>query len=181
MTYIIRIDVDGSVTEHPGHDLLAVAREHFDGMTSTFTCHPIYGPEVPDVFPAFGHYLVGVCHDLAYHQPEATVNLKAWALYGRSPLAGPVFMARDLGPDPLRPPLPQRWIEQVRGFDWLVDGIMLIGHMRELVRDAGLLWPEWNADGTIGHDELTLQDHLRLEQPHPEEVADEAFLRESGE
>lgn len=26
-----------------------------------------------------------------------------------------------------------------------------------------------------------LQDELRMEQPHPEEVADEEFLRESGE
>lgn len=135
MTNTIRIDPDGTVTCYDT-PLLATARTAFDGATSTFTCQPITdGPE--GVFPNFAVPLVGVCHDFAY-EVTPVCNPKAWALYGRSPIAGPAFFAHDGGV----PELADTWIERMRAHDWLQRPIMNVDVMQRVAADNGLSWPE---------------------------------------
>lgn len=135
--YIIRIEPEGSVSIVDGDDLLDAARSAFDGATSTFTCHPIV--DGPPVFPNFEQFLVGVCHDFAY-SVTPVCNPKAWALYGRSPIAGPAFFAHDIAPGG-RTPLDPEWVATLGRDDWLVPGVMNVTHMQHLAADAGLAWP----------------------------------------
>lgn len=140
-TYIIRIDPDGTVTEYENPDLLAISGAAFGGQRCTFTCRPINDPSAPEVFPTFDVFLVGVCHDWAYAQPDATCNPKSWALYGRSPIAGPAFFAHDTVASQ-REPLDQAWIDKVRSNDWIVAGVMNVEYMRDLAEGESLAWPE---------------------------------------
>lgn len=137
----IRIDPDGTITEHDHDDVFALAIEAFGGCTSTFTCKPIVdGPG--DIFPNFPMYLTGICHDWALTRPGATCNPKAWSLYGRSPLAGPIFIAgwdaTDVTID-VDAWLPE-WLRILRT-DFVQPGVMNVDHMRRLAADAGLAWP----------------------------------------
>lgn len=136
MHNVIRIDEDGTITRYTDADLLGLAGEHFDGMTSTFTCQPIDSDEARSMgYPCFTQPLIGVCHDLAYFQPDATVNPKAWALYGRSPIAGPAYVARVD-----HEPFDDAWLEQLAA-DFVQGPAMRVGEMRRLAMDNGLMWP----------------------------------------
>lgn len=81
----VRIDPDGSVTEVPGK-ALDCGHDAFGHCTVVHcTC-----PLLPE------HRLwVGIVDDFgAQDQP---LNRKAWALYGRSPIYGTMFLGRDDG------------------------------------------------------------------------------------
>lgn len=132
--HVVRIDPDGTVTHLPGTDILAVGRDLFDNITTTFTCQPIHGPEVPDTFPSFGYPIVGVCHDFAY-SVTPTVNPKAWALYGRSPIAGPALIARVD-----HHPFPAEFLTLL-STDFVREPNMRLAAMVRIALDHGLVWP----------------------------------------
>lgn len=80
-----RIDVDGTVTARWTNALDAARAE----LTST-TVVSLSAPILPS-----SHVWVGVLDDFgAADQP---LNRKAWALYGRSPIYGPMYVAADGG------------------------------------------------------------------------------------
>lgn len=135
--YVIRIDPDGTVTPIPDtRSALTAARELFDDTPCVFTCHPVNTPEAQAAgFPIFEHVVVGVCHDFAY-TVTPIVNPKAWALYGRSPIAGPAVFARDD-----RQPLDPDWIENL-ATDWCREPTMRTVEMIRVGADHGLAWPE---------------------------------------
>lgn len=94
MTTCICIDPDGTVTPLSGR-LLDLGREAFDGMTSVVVLHH---PMVADL-------LVGCVHDWGLVK-GLPLNRRAWTLYGRSPIYGPMFVALDEGDE-----LPEEFIE----------------------------------------------------------------------
>lgn len=144
MTYIIRIDPDGTITECEGDDLLFVAGNHFpDGLDIVTLKTPEGAP------PEFPHtdepYLVGALGQWS-RTTHTYVNPKAWALYGRSPLIGPIFVAHDSYDDgpgdegEARPPLPPEFIERMRE-DWVRSPLMLRSTMRQIAESEGFHWP----------------------------------------
>lgn len=97
MTYVVRIDPDGTVTLQPGTNALAMARGHFSDLTSVVTL----------VHPLMGSILVGYIDDYGLRN-QRPLNEKAWALYGRSPIVGPMYVRTDDGS-----PLPDDFIEKI--------------------------------------------------------------------
>jgi len=87
VTLAIRIDPDGSVLEYASGDPLMLARAEFDGFTSVYTMAGMGEPT---------H--VGVVHDFSRTKGMA-LNHKAWALYARGPICGPMYLWRDDGAD----------------------------------------------------------------------------------
>lgn len=80
----LRIDPDGTITELPEGPLDA-ARAEFQ-WTSVVTCRtPFLDPDM--VF-------VGVIDD--FGAADRPINRKAWGLYGRSAIYGPMFFGRDI-------------------------------------------------------------------------------------
>lgn len=117
--FIVKIEPDGEVIRCEGTDFLAVAERGcstlpgYSGPTGwggivenargidvcsvpPHTYAPLPSTTAPTVFALheWGRLL------------RLPVNRKAWALYGRSPLVGPVWVATDD-----RAPLSDRWIE----------------------------------------------------------------------
>lgn len=136
MTHIIRIDCDGTVTRLDTTDVLLEGRELFDGITTTFTCKAIYEQAAVAVgFPVFRVDLVGVCHDFAYAE-FGTVNPKAWALYGRSPIAGPALLARVD-----HEPFDDAWLDRI-STNWVTAPAMNVDAMRSIAAQHLLRWPE---------------------------------------
>lgn len=135
MTHIIRIDPDGTVTRLDTTDVLLEGRELFS-LPTTFTCQPIDEQAAVEAgYPCFHVPLVGVCHDFAYTETPV-VNPKAWALYGRSPIAGPVLLARVD-----HEPFDDEWLDRISA-DWVRSPLMRTDAMRSIALDHGLAWPE---------------------------------------
>ena len=118
----LRINVDGS-TERFDSPVLDVARRAFDGMTSVVTLaalaverdgtvRPLTEGEVVGLNDVEDiDYLVGVVHDMGVLE-GMPVNPYAWVLYGRSPIVGPMFIARDSGQ-----PLPDTLVAMIEAKD----------------------------------------------------------------
>lgn len=89
-TNFIRLDtLPGEVTEYLTEFRAGeFATTEFGGLTSVVTLRtPLIAP--------FHPYLIGIIHD--FGMAKFKINHAAWALYGRSPLYGPVFVATDDG------------------------------------------------------------------------------------
>lgn len=140
MTAIVRIDVDGTVHECEGSRLLTIAREYFEGGVDVCTGGTPSG--APPEFPQSCGPVVLVCAEWAA-MPGGVVNVKAWALYGRSPLCGPVFVAHDqgdaMGDAEWRMPLDDGFIAALRGDQWLE--LMNEPAMRSIALGRELVWP----------------------------------------
>jgi hypothetical protein len=88
MTKVIRIEPTGEII-HVDGGAIGLADIAFDGDVDVVTCtSPLLPPGV----------YVGAIDDwgLAKNLP---VNMKAWALYNRSPIFGPMYFADDNGAD----------------------------------------------------------------------------------
>lgn len=101
---IVRIDTDGIITEHTTRDLLGLAGAEFDGLTEVVTLRSWWYDDRSDP-TRYQPPLVGVIHDWSRtnHMP---LNVKAWALYNRSPICGPMYVALDSDDAGGRGPLP---------------------------------------------------------------------------
>lgn len=143
MTWVIRIDTCGTVTRCQGAHLIEEARAHFRLLDL------LSPPEVDVVSfrlledwrhpaPKPGGQIVGAVHQ--WSRVEGfPLNVKAWALYGRSPLCGPVFIAHD-GDGVDRDPLPDWWIDEIAGDpDWIPEETY--DHMRLVAAEEGAVWP----------------------------------------
>lgn len=82
-SHVVRIDPDGTVTDVPGSDALAVASAEFEGMTDVVLLR----------HPQAEYRLVGIVHD--WGTLSLPLNRKAWWLYGGSPIYGPMYVADD--------------------------------------------------------------------------------------
>lgn len=147
--YGLRIDPDGTVTPVEQIDVLAAARAELrecdvNTLRSPFTNDDTY---------------IGIGADWARVEGEP-LNVKAWALYGRSPICGPMYVALDSNEDgpALRDPLPEPFVSMLTSDDdWI--GSRLRERMRHALRHerehpttyvtregttAVLAVPEWN-------------------------------------
>lgn len=138
-TWVVAIDPDGTVLELGGQDFLGLARAEFNDQVDVFSCRPI--TDGPPTFPNFDRVLVGACDEWGRTRDGATCNPKAWALYGRSPLAGRILFAHDSDDAGGRLALPVDFIRLLRT-DFVKPGVMNVAHMRSLAASAGLVWPE---------------------------------------
>lgn len=148
MTWVIRIDTDGNVERCQGAHLVEEARAHFRLLdllsppeVEVVSLRMVSHPSHPIVYPGCVP-LVGAVHQ--WSRVEGfPVNVKGWAIYGYSPLCGPVFVARD-GDGVNRPALDDEWIDTLAE-----DGAMiptwvpaeLEDHMRLRAREDGAVWP----------------------------------------
>lgn len=91
MIRVACIDQDGSVLiVETERSLAEVAHEALGGMCSVVKLlNPICGPGMT----------VGYVDDFGYSNPSYEINRKAWALYGRSPVVGPMVVGADDGRD----------------------------------------------------------------------------------
>lgn len=145
MTWVLRLDTDGTVTRCAGAHLVEEARAHFRLLD-------LLSPPEVDVCP-----LAAVRHPshpvhlvapwplvMCVHQWSTLegfpVNVKAWALYGRSPILGPAFVAFD-GVDTIRSPLPDEWVHRVMApwLVWVPSHVLL--DMETIARAQGYGWP----------------------------------------
>ncbi len=112
--YVLRIDPDGTVfavsTQRGGYRYAANAAQKEGGIESIDIVtlrNPILGRGV----------FVGAIDDRgATHDPPLPVNRKAWALYGRSPIHGPMWLANDDNE-----PLDTMLIDMLTGDEWIND------------------------------------------------------------
>ncbi len=124
VTYIVRIDPDGTVTRCEGRDVLDVAAlglqlwpaytgetpwgnrvENARGVDVTSTQPHRFAP-----LPSTDVSTVLVVHEWGWFiEPPLAINRKAWAMYGRSPLVGPAWVAIDGSAYEL----PDEWIDAV--------------------------------------------------------------------
>lgn len=138
MTYIIRVDPSGDITECDGTDLLAVANAWFPDGVDVVTLAP--QPLAPPEYPQTGHLLVG-CVAQWGRLEGAVANPKAWALYGRSPIVGVCFVAHDADDDDGgRVELPAEFVDRMRA-DWVRRPIMNVEVMRTIALGSGVTWP----------------------------------------
>lgn len=106
----LRIDPDGTVIEYTDPDLLGLAHAEFEETDVVVLRSPWYDERVlPDGAPP----LVGVIYDWG-RDLGLPLNVKAWALYGRSPICGPMWIALDSEDDGRRRPLPPGLLSAVR-------------------------------------------------------------------
>lgn len=137
-TYVIRIDPSGTVTRMDGDlhvNLLALAERELGATIDVVTVRPHdWAPFPDDDAP-----LVAVVDEWG-RSKGLPVNVKAWALYGRSPLVGPVFLAFDSASDG-RWPLPDEWITAMERpwQDWVLADA--VDRMRTIAHDEGCRWP----------------------------------------
>lgn len=142
MTKIIRITPNGQVDELDGNDLVLTATLALGGV-DTFSCIMPHG--APPEYPHWDGVLVGCVAEFG-RRDGAVVNPKAWALYGRSPLVGDVYLAADVEDDDSlpewhRPDLPPEFIAALRT-DFVQPPVMRVDAMRDIATNAGHLWPE---------------------------------------
>lgn len=138
-TLVIRIDPDGTVTECAGPALLGLARAEL-GEVDVFSIRAHqFAP-----FPG-GADLVACVEQWGATTRNATggplpINVKVWALYGRSPVFGPAFLAHDRVSEDLddREPLDPEWIATMRT-DWVPADVL--ERMRAVAEADGLTWP----------------------------------------
>lgn len=138
MTYVIRIETNGDVIRMDDSitDLTGVAERALAATVDVVTLH--LNAVTP--FPGGGDpYLVGVVDGWG-RSKGMPVNLKAWALYGRSPLCGPCFVAYDTD-GPSRPALPDEWITAIeQPFDsWMPARYQAT--MKQIAMAEGVRWP----------------------------------------
>lgn len=76
------------------------------------------------------------------------LNVKAWALYGRSPICGPMVVALDGEPGGNRQPLPELFVEALLSDrDWVTPELRanMRGALEQEAAAGGDLWvPDWN-------------------------------------
>ena len=131
---VILLDVDGTVTPLSESDPHKAARQHVPEGVTVYSCHSPIG--APEQFPSFDGPLIGMTGEWA-HTDTPTVNIKAWALYGRSPICGPVILAFDD-----RRPFTSEWLEKLSGPIEGVKGVNL-DVMRMIATDQfSLVWPD---------------------------------------
>jgi len=123
--YVVRIQPDGTVfavsTQQGGYRYAADAARKEGGIES------IDIVTLPN--PILGHgVFVGAIDDWgATYDPPLPVNRKAWALYGRSPIHGPMWLANDYNE-----PLDTMLIDMLTGDEW-------IGHDIDVAMDEWLI------------------------------------------
>ena len=128
--YVYLIDPDGSVIPCEGADLLTLTREHIGESADVVTLsHPAFGG---------GEIGVGAINDWG-RMDGLPLNVKAWALYGRSPIVGPMLVALD-GSGASRPPFPSEV------HDLLIDPTFPPANMRGAMKDALVVA---NTDGSM--------------------------------
>jgi hypothetical protein len=131
MTKCIRIDPDGTITRCQG-EAFDEAHNHFTGLCEVVTL----AQEIEGRHIKFDEILVGWIDDLGRYKP-LPLNKKAWALYGRSPIVGTMFVADDYGSD-----LRDLLIERLRApfEDLTTEGLRLA--MVQMAGEEGLQWDE---------------------------------------
>lgn len=85
MTHVIRIDPDGTLARLDDKYVLDAAVKVYTDRDVVVLNHPMLGRH--------GEY-VGVVSDWG-RVDQLPINWKAWALYGRSVICGPMFIGRD--------------------------------------------------------------------------------------
>jgi hypothetical protein len=120
MTKIIRINTDGDITRLEGWDMLARASEEF-ASTSCVAC--VLAPFLREL-----GVFVMVIDD--FGAEDMPINMKAWALYGRSPIFGTAFFGYDSDEGGGRSDLPESLIDMVsQPIESWVDA-PIIAHMK---------------------------------------------------
>lgn len=156
MTYVVRIDTSGDVVLCEGRDVLATAERGvmdlpaYTGPVPWDESHIVENRHGIDVVSARPHQLapfpsLHVPTVMCVHEwgrlLRLPVNVKAWAMYGRSPLCGPVWVALDGCVDEL----PETWIAAVRhpAAKWVhpraVDAMQEIARIEDLTIPDGAL------------------------------------------
>lgn len=132
--HYLRITPEGMVTPFDstgGMHADAVARAEFEGDVEVVTLHE--SVTVPDLLGP----LVGWVHGTGLYQRHP-VNRKGWALYGRSPIVGVIYVALDS-----RGPLPPVFVDLVSSDHF--PPLAVLTAMRNWLRDhdqAGdYVWP----------------------------------------
>ena len=125
------ITPDGQVTELAGTDILKVAHNLFTS-TEVVPCVEYHGEIMVGVIEGFGR-LDGL-----------PINEKAWALYGRSPIFGPMLFGVDLTEDEGRvDPIPQPLAALLLGdTDWVGEELRtrMRGVLATINREEGSTW-----------------------------------------
>lgn len=114
--------------------------------TLTATSNRYLADRLPlDGFVRIGERTVdGQCSTLLFMPIESDGSPKAWAMYGRSPVAGAVLYAHDLYDDgglESRPPLDDAWIALLRT-DFVRSPMLNVDLMRSICDKHRLAWPE---------------------------------------
>lgn len=121
---VLRIEADGTVTPLPGVLQSYLDGDVFDG------CADIVTLGSPELQP-YGETFVGAVDDFGFDK-RLGVNVKAWALYGRSPIYGTMFVAVDSTDYETSPPLPYGIVELLLSdVDWIGDRIR--GYMAKVL------------------------------------------------
>lgn len=141
MTAIVRIDPDGTVTRVVGKvlpsDIDGSGIEIVTAMRCPCPKEHVPLPTLPIGAP---ESLVIAVKDFGRRDGEP-INLKAWALYARSPIVGPVLVCWDLDDDGYRGDLTDEWIERMSGqVDWLEPEVAV--RMAGIAQAEQLTWPD---------------------------------------
>lgn len=137
MTAVIRVDVDGTVTRCDGTDLVGLASAALGSTIEIVACNPhTFAP-----FPDDQWVILAIDEIARLRERPHVVNLKAWSLYGRSPIVGTAFIALDVDDDGHREDLPDAWIEAFTADPTWV-GIDVRDRMDTVARMEGCTWPQ---------------------------------------
>lgn len=122
VTHLLRIDTEGTV-EAVGGDLAELpdqlhqlAGVEFDGQCQVVQLSAL----APWAWSFAGATLVGFAHDWG-RTLALELNVKAWALYGRSPIVGAFYVGNDaINRQGLRAPLPEPFVAMLTSdVDWV--------------------------------------------------------------
>lgn len=131
-TKIIRIGADGSIVPVAGRDLLGVARLEFGASNvCVVTCA---APWLSDTIP-----FVGAVHEWGVDM-GLPLNPKAWLLYGRSPIVGPMLFGYDQDDAGDRPDLPAELVETMRKPLREIVSADVIDRMLTVALGEGFTW-----------------------------------------
>lgn len=143
--YGIVIEPDGEVLAIESPDVASVALDRFspDGSTvlTLIGPHALHLTDEPDAL------FVGWVAEWG-RVNRLPLNIDAWALYGRSPICGPMLVALDGVPGGQRDPLPPSFVDALMSSrEWVPAELKAT--MRALLEQeaaaGGELWvPEWN-------------------------------------
>lgn len=128
MTTIIRVAVDGTVTRYDSTNLLATANAEWPNSAEIVSIQTHEHAPFPDDVDA--RRLVAMVNEFG-RANELPVNVKAWSLYGRSPIFGDAFLAYDQDEDGTRAALPDEWIDAITG-----DPVWISPTTRDAMRRA---------------------------------------------
>jgi hypothetical protein len=115
VTVLVRIDPDGTVTRLAGSNLLDQGHIACGGALEFLALR------APEPLGPGGGLLMGAIADRGALD-GLPLNVKAWTLYGRSPVCGPMIVGYDSEQEP-RQTLPDEWIERVSRDDFVPDDI----------------------------------------------------------